>query len=86
MTALDPERIGGLAWIQRTKGDLTTAERRRLLGEIVRGQAGYIAGRVRLAPGRTPAAAHEIGVADFRPPDSGLASRRRRPAASRPPG
>ena len=45
----------------------------RLLGEIVRGQAGYIAGRIRLATGRTPEAARAIGVADFRPPDSRLA-------------
>jgi len=69
----DPERIGGLAWMNRTQGVLSSAERRRLLGEIVRGQAGYIAGRIKLATGRTPEAARSIGVADFRPPDSRLA-------------
>lgn len=73
MSPVDPERIGGLNWMRRTQGVLSGSERRRLLGEIVRGQAGYIAGRIRLATGRTPEAARAIGVADFRPPDSSLA-------------
>jgi len=73
MSSVDSERIGGLAWTRRTQGALSSSERRRLLGEIVRGQAGYIAGRVRLATGRTPEAARVIGVGDFRPPDSELA-------------
>lgn len=73
MTTVDPNRIGGLAWMSRTQGVLSASERRRLLGEIVRGQAAYIADRVRLAAGRTPEAARRIGLADFRPPDSALA-------------
>jgi hypothetical protein len=73
MTTVDPNRIGGLAWMHRTQGVLSASERRRLLGEIVRGQAGYIADRIKLAAGRIPDAARRIGLADFRPPDSALA-------------
>ena len=83
---IDPERIGGLAWTERTNGNLTSAERRRLLGEIVRGQAGYIAGRVRLALGRSPAGAQDIALADFRPPDSALAKEAEEAASEQTPG
>jgi hypothetical protein len=69
----DPRRVGGLAWVQRTEGALTPAERRRLLGEIVRGQGQVIAGRIRLARGKTPPGAAQLAVADFTPPDSVLA-------------
>ncbi|MGH2905450.1 MAG: hypothetical protein ACRDKI_01625 [Solirubrobacterales bacterium] len=70
--APDPERLGGLAWARRTGGELTPRERRRLLGEIVRGQAGYLAGRIKLATGRVPKAAEAIAFTDFQPPDSAL--------------
>ena len=83
--ALDPERIGGLAWTQRTQGALSSAERRRLLGEIVRGQAGYIAGRIRLAPGRTPEAAAQSASPTSALPTARWPGPRKRPAASRPP-
>ncbi len=74
MAALpDPERLGGLGWAERTKGALTRAERRHLLAEIVRGQGGYVATRVRRATGRVPEAARGLSFADFRPPDSKLA-------------
>ncbi len=73
MSEVDPGRIGGLTWVRRTQGVLSSSERRHLLGEIVRGQAGYLAGRIRLATGRTPEAARAIAVGDFRPPDSSLA-------------
>jgi hypothetical protein len=69
----DPERLGGLAWTQRTRGDLTSAERRRLLGAIVRGQGQYLATRIRHLTGRVPAAARAFELADFAPPDSALA-------------
>jgi hypothetical protein len=69
----DPERLGGLAWTRRTKGSLSSRERRRLLGAIVRGQAEYIAGRIRLATGRVPAGARDLALADFQPPDSAYA-------------
>ncbi len=69
----DPERLGGLAWARRTGGLLTGAERRRLLGAIVKGQAETIAGRVKLALGRAPAGAAGIDLASFEPPDSRMA-------------
>ena len=83
---IDPERIGGLAWTERTRGALTGAERRRLLGEIVRGQAGYIGGRIRLALGRTPPGADDIAFADFRPPDSAVAKEAEDAAREQTPG
>lgn len=69
----DLERVGGLEWTKRTKGSLTREERRRLFGEVVRGQARYLAGRIKRATGRVPKGAESISVADFRPPDSRLA-------------
>ncbi|MBJ7331629.1 MAG: hypothetical protein JHC95_17170 [Solirubrobacteraceae bacterium] len=70
---VDPERLGGLEWTRRTRGVLSGRERRRLLGEVVRGQAAYVAGRVRLTTGRVPEGARELAVADLRPPDSRFA-------------
>lgn len=70
MTSPDPERLGGLAWTRRTGGALTGRERRRLLGEIVRTQGTYVAGRLKLATGRVPRGDLDV---DLRPPDSVLA-------------
>src|SRR3954454_5643677 len=56
----DPERVGGLAWTRRTRGALTSAERRRLLVAIARGQAENIAGQVKLRLGRAPRGAGEM--------------------------
>jgi hypothetical protein len=69
----DPERLGGLAWTRRTRGALTPGERRRLLGEIALAQAGYIAGRIRLATGRLPPGACGLTIESLTPPDSHLA-------------
>lgn len=69
----DPRRLGGLAWTRRTGGRLSRGERARLLGEIAKGQAVNVAGRLRLALGRLPAGATEIDARDFAPPDSALA-------------
>jgi hypothetical protein len=69
----DPDRLGGIAWARRTRGALTSRERRRLLGEAVRGQVAYIAGRLQLATGRIAPGAADIAVADFNPPDSAFA-------------
>lgn len=66
----DPARVGGLAWTRRTGGALTPAERRRLLGEVVRAQGTYVAGRIKLATGRVPTGRFDV---DLRPPDSALA-------------
>jgi hypothetical protein len=70
---IDPDRLGGLRWAQRTRGDLSPSERRRLLGAIVRGQGSYLASRVRHATGRVPAGARTLDFAQFSPPDSRLA-------------
>ncbi|MGI9602209.1 MAG: HD domain-containing protein [Acidimicrobiales bacterium] len=71
-TRPDPERLGGIGWLERTRGSLTKAERRRLLGSIVWGQGLAIVGRVRLATGRVP---ESIDGQDqlLQPPDSALA-------------
>lgn len=80
----DPERLGGLAWTRRTGGRLTAAERRRLLGEIAKGQAVNVAGRVRLALGRLPAGAAAIDATGFAPPDSKLAREAEQACAEQP--
>ena len=72
-TTPDPHRVGGLAWAERTRGRLTRAERRHLLGEIVRGQGDYLATRVRRVTGRVPKGARGLSFGDFRPPDSAFA-------------
>ncbi len=69
----DPERLGGLAWTRRTGGELTGAERRRLIAAIVAGQWDYLLGRAKLLLGRVPAQAAAIDVAAFSPPDTPLA-------------
>lgn len=71
--AVDLERLGGLAWVRRTGGVLTLAERRRLLGAIGVGQGAAIVDRLRLLTGRVPASARAITLADLTPPDSALA-------------
>ena len=69
----DPNRLGGLEWVRRTRGTLTPAERRRLIGAIAVSQVVNIAGRLKLALGRLPEGASSIDVRDFEPPDSRLA-------------
>jgi hypothetical protein len=80
----DPERLGGLAWTRRTGGRLTSRERRRLLGEVAKGQAVNLAGRLKLALGRVPAAAAEIDARGFAPPDSALAREAEQACAEQP--
>lgn len=65
----DPDRLGGIGWTRRTKGALTSAERRRLYAAVARGQAENAAGRLKLAIGRAPRRADHL--AD--PPDSAFA-------------
>jgi hypothetical protein len=50
----NPERLGGLAWAQRTGGALTARERARLLAAISLGQWQNVIGRVKLQLGRLP--------------------------------
>ena len=73
MPAPDPQRIGGLAWTQRTKGRLSAAERRRLLGSIAAGIGSYAAGRIKAATGRVPPGARDLSAAELTPPDTRLA-------------
>jgi hypothetical protein len=80
----DPDRIGGLAWTRRTRGELTAAERRRLIGEVVRTQAVYIAGRVKLLTGYSPPAAGQLSADDLRPPDSAFARAAEEACAEQP--
>lgn len=63
----DPNRIGGLAWTQRTKGRLTRRERLQLLGSVVTSQRDFFVHRLRRdRPLTTP----RPGDRDIRPPDS----------------
>src|SRR6201988_4313625 len=73
MAVPNPNRLGGLEWARRTRGRLTAAERRRLLGAIAGCQGVNVFGRVKLAIGRRPDGASSIDVRDFAPPDSRLA-------------
>lgn len=85
MQTVDPQRLGGLAWTQRTKGRLTSAERRRLLGPITAGLSAYIAGRVRAATGRVPPGAANLSAATLTPPDSRLARTAQEACREQPP-
>lgn len=69
----DPQRLGGIAWLERTRGALTRREKRSLLGVIARTQGQNIAGRLRFAAGRVPDRAAGIDHALLDPPDSALA-------------
>ena len=73
MNAPDPQRLGGLAWVRRTGGRLSSAERRRLLLEVGVGQWVNAVGRVKLALGRIPDAAAHVDIDTFRVPDSKFA-------------
>lgn len=81
----NPDRTGGLNWTRRTRGSLTAGERRRLLGAVVRGQAGYLAGRIKLATGRVPAGAASLSAEALEPPDSRLARAAEEACREQPP-
>ena len=49
MTTPDPNRIGGLEWARRTRGTLTSSERRQLLVAIAVTQVANAVGRAKLA-------------------------------------
>jgi hypothetical protein len=68
-TLPDLNRVGGLEWTRRTNGNLTRRERLRMLGDIGRGQAEMLAGRVAAATGRRTRAP----LPSFAPPDSTFA-------------
>ena len=65
-TLPDLNRVGGLEWTRRTNGNLSRRERLRMLGDIARGQAQMLSGRIAAATGRGARATN----ASFTPPDS----------------
>lgn len=69
----DPNRLGGVSWVRRTGGELSSAERRRLILATAVGQWANAVGRVKLALGRIPAAAARVDLSTFRVPDSQFA-------------
>ena len=85
MNAPDPQRLGGLAWVRRTGGNLSRPERRRLVIAIAVGQWQNAVGRVKLALGQIPAAAARVDVHGFRVPDSGFARQAEEACAELPP-
>jgi hypothetical protein len=86
VNAPDPQRLGGLAWVRRTGGRLSRAERRRLLAAIAIGQWENVVGRVKLALGRIPAAAARVDLDTFQVPDSKFAREVEEACAELPPG
>lgn len=70
MSRPDPDRIGGFAWTQRTKGRLTRRERLQLLGSVVTSQRDFFLHRLRRD---RPSATGRPGDRDIRPPDSRFA-------------
>jgi hypothetical protein len=85
MIAPDPQRLGGLAWVRRTGGQLSGTERRRLLTAIAVGQWQNAVGRAKLALGRLPAAAARVDLDTFRVPDSKFAREAEEACAELPP-
>ena len=62
----DPDRLGGVGWLQRSSGRLEADERRTLRREIYRELGRATADRLRLATGRRPTTTPPIPA----PPDS----------------
>ena len=85
MNPPDPQRLGGLAWVRRTGGNLSRAERRRLLRAIAVGQWENAVGRAKLALGRLPAAAARVDLDTFHVPDSKFAREAEDACAEMPP-
>ena len=85
MNAPDPQRLGGLAWVRRTGGQLSRTERRRLFIAIAVGQWENAVGRAKLALGRLPAAAERVDLDAFRVPDSRFAREAEEACAELPP-
>jgi hypothetical protein len=81
----DPERLGGIAWLERTRGALTSREKRSLLGVIARTQGQNIIGRIRLATGRVPDQLACIDDTLLDPPDSALAREAEEACREQPP-
>jgi len=85
MNAPDPQRLGGLAWVRRTGGRLSGAERRRLLAAIAVGQWQNAVGRAKLVLGWLPAGAAQVDLDTFCVPDSTFAREAEEACAELPP-
>ncbi len=85
MNTPDPQRLGGLAWVRRTGGQLSRAERHRLLVAIAVAQWQNAVGRAKLARGRFPAAAAHVDLDTFQVPDSRFAREAEEACAELPP-
>jgi hypothetical protein len=83
VAATDPDRLGGLEWTRRTRGQLSPRERRRLLVAIAAGQVENVIGRAKLALGRRRSSA--VDARAFAPPDSRLAREAEAACAEQPP-
>lgn len=76
----DLGRIGGIEWLERTNGSLTSAERRRLVAPILCGQAQGVLGRLALLTGRR----RRMPIEPPSPPDSAMAREAEAAAADQP--
>lgn len=74
MTSLDPDpnRLGGIGWLERSRGELTKPEQGRLVRFILRGQAQLVHGRLQVLLGRRPDEVPNLRHLPS-PPDSTLA-------------
>jgi hypothetical protein len=77
-------RVGSYQWARQTGGALTSAERRRLIGEIARSYHRLLIDRARLALGRVPDGAKAIAAEPIVPPDSKLAREAEAACAEQP--
>jgi hypothetical protein len=68
----DGTTVGTAAWVARTSGRLTAAERRSLLGPLARTHLRNAVGRIRLATGLHPGRNAGVPPACLTPPDTVL--------------
>jgi hypothetical protein len=81
----DPHRLGGLDWARATGGQLSRAERRRIVLATAAGQWTNAVGRIKLILGRLPAAATRVDLDALRVPDSRFAREAEEACADLPP-
>jgi len=67
----DPDRLGGIGWLERTGGALTGRQRLQLVPAVLAAHRDLLVSQARLVAGRRPL--HLDGLVDPQPPDSALA-------------
>jgi hypothetical protein len=67
----DPDRLGGIGWLERTGGALTRRQRLQLIPAVLAAHRDLLVSQARLVAGRRPLRVD--GLADPKPPDSALA-------------